>query len=122
MSEGGSRLGDSLARKSTSQNVAKGSWGAESTYLPPGMRTHYRRDNGRVGDTGPLPVIEARKIPQPNHRFHRFLGGLESMGIYLGIYGLPPANITILPPGAVSGCVMGCVRGRRGGRIDMACL
>ena len=44
------------------------------------------------------------------------------MGIFLGIYGLPPANITILPPGAVSGCVMGCVRGRRGGRIDMACL
>ena len=46
--EGGSRLGDSLARKSTSQNVAKGSWGAESTYPPPGMRTRARANKSRV--------------------------------------------------------------------------
>ena len=48
MSEGGSRLGDSLARNFTSKNVAKGSWGAESTYLPPGMLTRGRQDKGRV--------------------------------------------------------------------------
>ena len=39
---------DPLATNFTSKNVAKGSWGAESTYLPPGMLTRGRQDKGRV--------------------------------------------------------------------------
>ena len=39
-----------LSDKFTFKNVAKGSWGAESTYLPLDMETRGRRDNARVAE------------------------------------------------------------------------
>ena len=51
---------DPLATNSTSKNVAKGSWGAESTYLPPVMVTHGRQDKGRVDSRG-FSVLGARE-------------------------------------------------------------